>query len=108
MTAIVIFSFLFAFNRGLVWNWMRSQRNRRTLRARAVLADLNTLAEQHPNQEHGHSVAVLRTMSPNPEGVSHALKQLKDRGHAVEVSPDSWALTQAGLDEAERRQKEGS
>ena len=108
MTIIVLLSFLFASNRGLLWNWIRSQRNRRTLRARAVLADLNTLAQQHPNEEHGHSVAVLRTMSPNPEGVSHALKQLKERGHAIEVSPDVWALTQAGLNEAERRRKEGA
>lgn len=106
MTAIVIFSFLFATNRGLVWNWMRSQRNRHTLRAQAVLADLNTLAEQHPNQEHGHSIAVLRAMSPNPDGVSFALRQLKERGHVHEVSRDVWALTQAGLDEAGKTSKE--
>lgn len=106
MTAIVIFSFLFATNRGLVWNWLRSQRNRHTLRAQAVLTDLNTLAEQHPNQEHGHSIAVLRAMSPNPDGVSFALRQLKERGHVHEVSRNVWALTQAGVDEAGKNQKE--
>lgn len=106
MTVIVIFSFLFATNRGLVWNWLRSQRNRHTLRAQAVLADLNTLAQQHPNQEHGHAVAVLRSMSPNPDGVLFALRQLKERGHVHEVSRDAWALTQAGADEAGKNQKE--
>jgi manganese/zinc/iron transport system permease protein len=106
MTVIVIFSFLFATNRGLVWNWLRSQRNRRTLRAQAVLADLNTLAQQHPNQEHGHSVAVLRAMSPNPNGVSFALRQLKERGHVHEVSRDVWALTDEGLTEAGKTSKE--
>ncbi len=106
MTVIVIFSFLFATNRGLVWNWLRSQRNRHTLRAQAVLTDLNTLAEQHPNQEHGHSIAVLRAMSPNPDGVSFALRQLKERGHVHEVSRNVWALTQTGVDEAGKTSKE--
>jgi manganese/zinc/iron transport system permease protein len=106
MTAIVIFSFLFAANRGLFWNWLRSRRNRHTLRARAVLADLNTLAMQHPNEKHGHSVAVLRAMSTNPDGVSYALNQLKERGHAREQSKDVWMLTDEGLMEAGKNQKE--
>lgn len=106
MTVIVILSFLFAFNRGLVWNWLRSQRNRHTLRARAVLADLNTLAQQHSNEPHGHSIAVLRAMSSNPDGVSFALKQLKERGHAVEVSRDVWTLTEVGLQEAHKHGQE--
>src|SRR5690606_1567413 len=63
ISALVLFSLLFATNRGLLWNWVRSQQNRRKLRARAVLADLNMLAMQHPDEDHGHSVAVLRTMS---------------------------------------------
>lgn len=102
VSLIVLFSMSFAPNRGLVWNWVRSRRNRRTLRARAVLADLNTLALQHPDQTHGHSVAVLRAMSTNPDGVSHALRQLNERGHAREVGHDVWALTEAGLAEAGR------
>ena len=106
ISVIVFFSMLFATNRGLLWNWMRSQQNRRTLRARAVLADLNTLAMQHPHEEHGHPIAVLRTMSANPDGVSYALKQLRERGHAYEVSPDVWAPTDEGLAQASRNQKE--
>lgn len=106
ISAIVLLSMLFATNRGLVWNWIRSRRNRRTLRARAVLADLNTLAAQHPDQQHGHSVAVLRAMSVNPDGVSYALKQLRERGHARELSQDVWALTEEGLKQADRNSKE--
>jgi predicted transcriptional regulator len=95
---------LFATNRGIVWNRIRSRQNRRKLRARAVLADLNTLALQHPDQEHGHSVAVLRAMSMNPDGVSHALKQLQERGHVREVSHNIWALTDEGLAKATQNQ----
>ncbi len=102
ISVIVLFSMLFAANRGLFWNWIRAQQNRRKLRARAVLADLNTLAMQHPDQEHGHSTAVLRAMSTNPEGVSHALKQLEGRGHAREISHDVWALTNEGLAQAKQ------
>ncbi|HRK91613.1 MAG TPA: metal ABC transporter permease, partial [Anaerolineales bacterium] len=53
MSAIVLFSMLFATNRGLVWNWFRNLQNRRQLRAQAVLGDLNTLAMQHPNEARG-------------------------------------------------------
>lgn len=102
ISVVVVFSMLFATNRGLVWTWIRSRRNRHKLRARAVLADLNTLAMQHPDQEHGHSTAVLRAMSTNPEGVSYALKQLEERGHAREVSHDIWALTDEGLNQANK------
>ena len=105
VSAIVLFSMLFATNRGLLWNWIRSQRNRRTLRARAVLADLTTLATQHPDREHGHSIAVLRAMSANPDGVTYALNQLRERGHAREVSRDVWALTDEGLTQANRNLK---
>ena len=103
ISIIVLFSMLFATNRGLLWNWVRSQQNRRKLRARAVLADLNALALQHPEEEHGHSAAVLRAMSVNPQGVSHALKQLEERGHARQVSHDVWTLTSEGKAEAGRQ-----
>ncbi|HEX5809473.1 MAG TPA: metal ABC transporter permease [Anaerolineales bacterium] len=105
ISAIVVFSMLFATNRGLIWNWFRSRQNRRTLRARAVLSDLNTLALQHPDHEHGHSVAVLRAMSVNPDGVSYALQQLQERGQAREVSRDVWTLTNAGLAQANQNLK---
>jgi len=106
VSVIVLFSMLFATNRGLVWNWFRNLQNRRQLRAQAVLADLSTLAMQHPDEERGHSSAVLRAMSPNPDGVSLALKRLEEQGYARELSKDSWALTQSGQDEAGKEKKE--
>jgi manganese/zinc/iron transport system permease protein len=108
ISVIVFFSMSFATNRGLFWNWLRSQQNRRKLRARAVLADLKTLAMQHPDQEHGHAMAVLRAMSTNPDGVSHALRQLQERGHAREVSQDVWALTDEGLRQADQNAQQAT
>jgi hypothetical protein len=45
-------------------------------------------------------------MSTNPDGVSHALNQLKERGHAREQAKDVWMLTDEGLTEAGKNQKE--
>jgi hypothetical protein len=39
-------------------------------------------------------------MSTNPDGVSYALHQLQERGHAREVGHDIWALTDTGLAQA--------
>lgn len=106
ISVIVVFSILFATNRGLVWNWFRARKNRHQIRAQAVLADLYTLALQHPNTEHGHSIVVLRAMSSNPEGVPLALGQLKEQGLAREMSRDVWAVTNTGLAEAGKTEKE--
>ena len=52
--------------------------------------------------------AVLRAMSTNPEGVSHALRQLEERGHAREVSHDLWAVTDEGLIQAKKNASQES
>jgi manganese/zinc/iron transport system permease protein len=102
ISAIVLFSLFFAFNRGLVWNWVRHQRNRRRLRLESVLNDMYILSNQHPDLEHAHSIAVLRTMSGS-EGVSRSLAALKERGWARQVSENEWSLTRQGLWEARQQ-----
>jgi manganese/zinc/iron transport system permease protein len=104
ISAIVVFSMLLAPNRGLVWNWVRHQRNRRQLRTQAVLDDLYVLASQHSDPTHGHSVAVLRAMNQGRGGVQRSLHALAARGLVDETAPGEWALTPAGL--AAARQEE--
>ena len=103
ISAIVLFSMLLAPNRGLVWNWVRHQRNRRQLRTQAVLGDLYTLASQHANPTHGHSMAVLRAMNQGQGGVQRSLNVLATRGLAYETAPGEWALTPAGLAAAQQK-----
>lgn len=105
---IVLFSLLMAPNRGLIWNWFRQQRARGELSARAVLGDLHILAKQHPDQQHGHSSAVLRTMSTQPASVANALRELAQRGWAREQAPDEWVLTSEGKTQAESKSKEAA
>jgi manganese/zinc/iron transport system permease protein len=105
VTALVVVSFLLAPNRGLLWSWARQMRNRRRLRVEAVLDDLYELSLQHADPMHGHSVAVLRAMSPGG-GVRRSLEELDRRGWARQLDGGLWALTEEGRAEA-ARQAEG-
>lgn len=104
-SVIVLVSLLSAPNRGLVWNWVRRQRNRRNLRSEAVLADLYVLASQHTDISHAHSTQVLRAMSGGHGGVERTLEHLAERGWVRQEDTSHWSLTTAGLDEAQRAHK---
>ncbi len=102
MSGLVLLSLTLAPNRGLVWSWVRHQRNRQRLRVEAVLADLYALASQHQELDHGHPIAVLRAMNAGRGGVERSLHELEARGWAKQVGDDEWALTPAGSQEAAR------
>src|SRR5918999_2704827 len=101
---IVVASLFFASRRGLAWRWLREGRNRRRLELDAVLADLYVLAREHGTLAHGHWGATVAAMGV-PGGVRRSLEELETRGLAQQLDGDSWALTEAGRDEAERRFK---
>ena len=99
---IVFISLLLAPNRGLVWNWVRDQRNRRQLQVETVLSNLYALASQHASLDHGHTSAALRAMSLGSGGVARTLQELDARGWVRQLDEDAWALTSSGMTEAER------
>jgi manganese/zinc/iron transport system permease protein len=99
---IVVASLFFASRRGLAWRWLRAGRNRRRIELDAVLANLYLLAREHGTLEHGHSEATIGAMSVQG-GVRRSLEELESRGRARRLNGDSWALTETGRDEAERR-----
>ena len=96
---IAALSLVLAPNRGLLWNWVRQQLNRRRLRVESVLGDMYALARQHQQPDHPHSVEVLRAMNPGG-GVERSLRELEARGWARRVGETHWALTDRGVDEA--------
>jgi manganese/zinc/iron transport system permease protein len=98
---LVVFSLLFAPNRGLFWNWIRRQRQRSSLQLDAVLADLYSLWLQHTDLEHGHSIEVLRAMNSKRGGVLRSLETLQQRGLVRQINPGLWALTELGLPPAQ-------
>lgn len=105
-TAIVVFSLLFASNRGVLWRWIQDRRSRSRLRTEAVLCDLFSLASQHPDPHHPHSAAALRAMSGGHGGVAESLRALEARKWVTRKGADAWALTEAGVQEARRLLKE--
>ena len=109
----VVLSLLLAPRRGLVWRRVRLARARRAPRLDPVLMHLYALSLQHQdNPEHGHSIRVLRTMSPADVPVRASLEALAARSLARQVGDDLWAPTALGRREARRaldeRDEEGA
>src|SRR5512139_3354695 len=103
VSVLVFISLFFAPNRGLVWSWARRQRNRRQLRIDSVLGDLYTLAQQHSDANHAHSIAVLRAMNAGRGGVKRSLDEMRRLGWVYQVNEHEYVLTPAGRVEAEKR-----
>lgn len=104
---IVVISLLFAPNRGLIWNLYRQYRNRKNLRTGSVLVDLLSLASQHDEMTHPHSIGVLQAMNVNSASVVGSLHELARRGLVESVDNVHWNLTSRGLDEARRQTRAG-
>ncbi|CAG0926611.1 Manganese transport system membrane protein MntC [Thermoflexales bacterium] len=103
ISVLVFFSLCLAPNRGLVWSWARRQRNKRQLRVDSVLGDLFTLAQQHRDANHAHSISVLRAMNAGRGGVKRSLDEMRRLGWVQQVNGHEYALTQLGRAEAEKK-----
>jgi manganese/zinc/iron transport system permease protein len=103
LSAVVVGSLMIAPRRGLVWRFLRLGRLLRAPDLDPVLMHLYALSLQHASDpEHGHKIAVLRTMSPSGADVGTALEGLADRGLAQQTGDGLWAPTPIGRREAER------
>ena len=103
-TVLVLISLAFAPERGLVWDAVRHRRQRRQIRADAVLADLYELSRQH-EQEHAHEASVLQAMRAGRSDVQRGLDVLAQRGLARQTD-GGWVITRAGAEEAARQEGE--
>jgi manganese/zinc/iron transport system permease protein len=106
VSVIVVLSLTMAPHRGLVWQWAARMRNSRRLQAEAVLLDLYTLALQHRDADHAHSVGALRAMRAASGGEARSLRKCAARGWVRPVGPGRWALTAEGVAQAERVARE--
>ena len=103
LSTIVLFSLFLAPHRGLLWRSLRRGALGSAPDLDPVLMHLYALSHQHPDDpEHGHSVAVIRTMSPPETNVNAALERLADRGLAQRTADGGWAPTPIGRREAQR------
>lgn len=105
ISGIVFFSILFAFNRGLIWNYLKEKRQRNRIQADKVLTDLLILAKHHNNTLHGHSENVLKTMSSSSTNINKSLKILENLGMTKQMDKQ-WSLTPKGFEYAEKISKQ--
>ena len=101
VSGIVLFSILFASRRGVVWAWYNRLRRQRLLILESVLNNMLKLAEQHDDLTHPHALAVLETMVQGQGGVRNTLSELVKRGWVSQVDQTHYALTAAGIEEAQ-------
>lgn len=103
LSTVVMLSLVFAPERGLLWRWIRLGRLQPAAALDPVLMHLYALSQQHPDEpDHGHGLAVLRTMSPMDADVERVLDDLLARGLVHAVGEELWAPTPIGRREAER------
>ena len=104
ISAIVLFSLLFAPNRGLLFQWIQQYRHRKQLRNDTILQQLFELAKSHSDPRHPHHINTLELIGGKP--TRSALSQLEEKGWVREVESNTWGLTDAGLEIARGRQSE--
>lgn len=97
ITTIVVLSLFLAPRRGMLWSALEQRRARRQIREELVLGGLRALAAQHPDAEHGHSVAALEALSAGRMDVQRSLDLLESRGHAHRLADGGWSITASGL-----------
>ncbi|MEM7118786.1 MAG: metal ABC transporter permease [Chloroflexota bacterium] len=102
ISIIVIFSFLFAPARGVLWNWLKQRRNRQRLHLETVLSNLYTLAQQHDQLDYAHPIATLQAMNFQRGGIENTLNVLAERGWVQQTQEGNWALTRIGINQAKK------
>jgi hypothetical protein len=75
------------------------------MNSEAVLIDLYTLASQHADPQHPHTISALQVMGAQHD-IERSLTSLASLGYVRAASDNQWALTPAGLAVARRRAAE--
>lgn len=101
VTAIVLFSLLFAGNRGLFWKWLRQYRNRGDIAIARLLEQMLFMAEQHTNKQHLHEIRMLQSLFH--EKINKYINTLEKRKWIV-LSADGkmFHLTNNGYEQAKK------
>lgn len=99
ITGIVLFSLLFASNRGLLWNWIRRYKNRGDIAIARLLEQMLFMAAHHENKQHFHEINMLQSIFH--EKIDGYIKTLYKRGW-IELNDNGemFYLTQEGYRQA--------
>lgn len=104
-SVLVFLSLLFAPGRGLIWEALNFQSNRRTLRSQQVLVDLYKLANEHSDPNYQVEFGMLQ--SYYGVNVKQVLSELVAQGYAqpsqhMKDEGQHWVLTQQGYQQAQK------
>ncbi|NJC25711.1 metal ABC transporter permease [Neolewinella antarctica] len=93
---IVLVSFVFSPERGLLFREIRFRRNRKDLNRKKTLTFMYHIASDHADISHPHAIRILN----NFQGYTRkTLNQLAER-ELIRIEGDQWAMTPKGYEEA--------
>ncbi|NDJ54168.1 MAG: metal ABC transporter permease [Chloroflexi bacterium] len=96
--SLVLVSIAFAPGRGLLWSWLRAQRDRRRFAAQTMLRHLYRYATQHGGPD--APVPCEFVLGVGGSAATIGLEQLRQRGYA-DGDDQSWQLTSMGIEAAQ-------
>lgn len=100
--AFVLISILFASNRGIIWNLIRSANSLRLVRLEGVLESILLLAENHERLDHPHERDAVLAIAKSRGANARTIGQLERRGWVCIDTAGLLCLTESGIEEARR------
>jgi manganese/zinc/iron transport system permease protein len=94
--SFVVFSFVFAPNRGLLARAIRFRRNRKDLNLKKTLTFMHQIAKDHENISHPHAIRILN----NFHGFTRKTLSVLERRQFIRIEGDQWWMTEEGFAEA--------
>ena len=94
--SIVLISFIFSPNRGLLFKQIRFIKNRNSIKMQKTLAFMHGIAKTHEDISHPHTIKILNGF----QGFSKkSLQELVDLNY-VKIKGKKWSMTQKGFETA--------
>jgi len=93
VSIIVVFSILFANERGFLWRYISFLKKRRKTNLESDLRSLVQLSVSHSGRHEGHSLALIQKASMNPPGAASSMKVLVQMGLVRETIKNHFLPT---------------
>lgn len=90
---IVLFSFIFAPERGWLARAIHKNKNRRSLELNKFLQGLYETCRTHEDIKHKHAIQILKALPGYQSGIIKALRE----GGLIEVNSNQWNITDLGI-----------
>jgi manganese/zinc/iron transport system permease protein len=104
ISCFVLVSLFFAPNRGIMWDWIRTYKHRKTILTTSMLKNLLLFSQSHSDPFHPHDIAALDAIGRG--AFRKTMQELEGKGWAHQFEDARWALTPKGLEEAKRLTQE--